>query len=142
MERAACEYIAKIDSLGGMVSAIERSYPQREIADAAYRYQLAVDRGEKIIVGVNAYAGEEQPLEVLRIDENVARHQEESLRRLRSERSSEEVRRRLDALLHAAAGSENLMPFLYEAVKAYATLGEICDALRAVFGTHKETLVT
>jgi methylmalonyl-CoA mutase N-terminal domain/subunit len=142
IERGACEYIAKIDSLGGMVAAIERSYPQREIAEAAYRYQLAVDRHEKIIVGVNEYAGEEQPIEVLQIDEHVARRQEESLRRLRAERSGEEVRRRLDALLHAAEGSDNLMPFLYDAVKAYATLGEICDALRSVFGTYEEVAVT
>jgi methylmalonyl-CoA mutase N-terminal domain/subunit len=142
IERGACEYIAKIDSLGGMVAAIERSYPQREIAEAAYRYQLAVDRREKIIVGVNEYAGQEQPIEVLQIDEHVARRQEESLRRLRAERSGEEVRRRLEALLHAADGGDNLMPFLYDAVKAYATLGEICDALRSVFGTYEEVAVT
>jgi len=142
IERGACEYIAKIDALGGMVSAIEQSYPQREIAEAAYRYQVAVDRREKIIIGVNEYAGQEQPLEVLQIDEEVARRQEEGLRRLRAERSGEEVRRRLDALLHAADSSDNLMPFLYDAVKAYATLGEICDALRSVFGTYEEVAVT
>src|SRR6202047_4251108 len=90
-EQGAREYIRKIDALGGMVAAIERSYPQREIAEASYRYQQAVDRKGKIIVGVNEYVSEEKPLEVLQIDENVALRQEERLRRLRAERSSEEV---------------------------------------------------
>ncbi len=142
VESGANDYIEKIDALGGMVAAIERGYPQREIADAAYAYQLAVDHNEKIIVGVNNYVMEEKPIEILHIDENVARRQEESLRQLRRERSGEEVRRRLDSLKHAAAGAENLMPYLYEAAKAYATVGEICDALRTVFGTHEEIAVT
>jgi len=142
VESGANDYIEKIDALGGMVAAIEHGYPQREIADAAYAYQLAVDRKEKIIVGVNDYVMEEKPIETLRIDESVARRQEESLRRLREGRSGDEVRRRLDALKHAAAGTENLMPYLYEAAKAYATVGEICDALRTVFGTHEEIAVT
>jgi methylmalonyl-CoA mutase, N-terminal domain len=142
VEQGAREYIRKIDALGGMVAAIERSYPQREIAEASYRYQQAVDRREKIIVGVNEYAGEEKPLEVLQIDENVAQRQQERLRRLRAERSGEEVRRRLDGLRHAAEGTENLMPHLFEAVKAYATLGEICDALRTVFGAYEEVAIT
>ncbi len=142
IERGACEYIAAIDSLGGMVSAIEQSYPQREIAEAAYQYQLAVDRREKIIVGVNAYTAQQEPLEVLHIDDSVARHQHDSLRALRANRSGEQVRRRLNSLAHAAGGNENLMPFLYDAVKAYATLGEICDTLRGVFGTYQEVAVT
>jgi methylmalonyl-CoA mutase, N-terminal domain len=142
VERGAGEYIDKIDALGGMVAAIEQGYPQREIADASYRYQQAVDRKEKIIVGVNDYLGEEKSIEVLQIDESVARRQEERLRRLRAERSGEEVRRRLDALTRAAEGTENLMPCLLEAVKAYATLGEICDALRTVFGVYDEVAVT
>jgi len=142
VEGAAREYIRKIDALGGMVAAIECSYPQREIAEASYRYQQAVDRKEKIIVGVNEYVSEEKPLEVLQIDESVASRQQERLRRLRAERSGEEVRRRLDGLRHAAEGTENLMPHLYEAVKAYATLGEICDALRTVFGAYEEVAIT
>jgi methylmalonyl-CoA mutase, N-terminal domain len=142
VESGANDYIEKIDALGGMVPAIERGFPQREIADAAYAYQLAVDRKEKIIVGVNEYVMEEKPLEILHIDESVARRQEEGLRQLRRDRSGEEVLRRLDALKHAAAGAENLMPYLYEAAKAYATVGEICDALRTVFGTHEEIAVT
>jgi methylmalonyl-CoA mutase, N-terminal domain len=142
VERGASDYIEKIDAMGGMVPAIERGYPQREVAEAAYAYQLAVDRKEKIIVGVNDYVMREKPIETLQIDESVAQKQEEKLRRLRQERSGEEVRRRLDSLKHAAAGHENLMPYLYEAVKAYATVGEVCDALRAVFGTYEEIAVT
>ena len=141
VESGARAYIEKIDAMGGMVAAIERGYPQREIADAAYQYQMAVDRKEKIIVGVNEYAGHENPIEVLRIDEGVAGRQQERLRQLRAERSGDEVRRRLDAVKRAAEGSDNLMPHLYDAVKAYATLGEICDALRIVFGTYQEVSV-
>jgi methylmalonyl-CoA mutase, N-terminal domain len=142
IEEGAREYIRKIDALGGMVAAIERSYPQREIAEASYRYQQAVDRKEKIIVGVNEYVSEEKALEVLQIDESVARRQQERLRVLRIERSNEEVGRRLDALKRAAEGTANLMPHLYEAVKAYATLGEICETLRTVFGTYEEVAIT
>ncbi|HKS82777.1 MAG TPA: methylmalonyl-CoA mutase family protein [Candidatus Acidoferrales bacterium] len=142
VERGAWDYIEKIDALGGMVAAIERAYPQREIAEAAYQYQMAVDRKEKIIVGVNEYVSEERPLEILQIDETVAHRQAERLRKLRAERSNQEVERRLGALRKAAAGDENLMPSLYEAVKAYATLGEICDALRDVFGIYEEVSVT
>ncbi|HEV2386843.1 MAG TPA: methylmalonyl-CoA mutase family protein [Candidatus Acidoferrales bacterium] len=142
VERGAWDYIDKIDALGGMVAAVERGYPQREIAEASYRYQVAVDRKEKIVVGVNAYAGEEQPIETLKIDESVARRQGDRLRKLRAERSGEEAARRLDALRRAAEGSENLMPAIYEAVKAYATLGEICDALRDVFGIYEEIAIT
>ena len=142
VEAGACDYIRKIDALGGMVPAIEHSFPQREIAEASYRYQQAVDRKEKIIVGVNEYVVEEKPIEVLQIDEGVAARQQDRLRRLRAERSGEEVRRRLDGLMRAAEGTENLMPYLYEAVKAYATLGEICDALRTVFGAYEEVAIT
>jgi methylmalonyl-CoA mutase, N-terminal domain len=142
VERAAWDYIGKIDALGGMVAAIEQAYPQREIADASYRYQMAVDRKEKIIVGVNDYVGEEKPIDILQIDESVLARQADRLRRLRTDRSNDEVARRLAALRNAAQGAENLMPHIYEAVKAYATLGEICDALRDVFGTYEEVAVT
>ena len=141
-EAAALDYIRKIDNMGGMIAGIERGYPQREIADAAYRYQTAVDRKEKIIVGVNEFTGEEKPIEILRIGESVRAQQSGSLRKLRAERSSEELQRQLDALRKAARGSENLMPHIYAAVKAYATLGEICAAMRDVFGTHEEASVT
>jgi methylmalonyl-CoA mutase, N-terminal domain len=136
IERGAWEYIETIDALGGMVAAIERAYPQREIAEASYRYQVSVDRKEKIIVGVNDYVAEEKPLDILQIDETVAEGQTQRLRKLRAERSNQEVERRLNALRKAAAGSENMMPFIYEAVKAYATLGEVCDAMREVFGIY------
>jgi methylmalonyl-CoA mutase, N-terminal domain len=142
VERGAWEYIEKIDAMGGMVAAIERSYPQREIAEASFRYQMAVDKKEKIIVGVNDFVSEEKPLEVLQIDETVAHRQAERLRKLRAERSQEEVARRLTALRKAAEGKDNLMPFIYDAVKAYATLGEVCDAMREVFGTYEEVAIT
>jgi methylmalonyl-CoA mutase N-terminal domain/subunit len=142
VERGAWDYIEKIDALGGMVAAIERGYPQREISEASYRYQVAVDKKEKIIVGVNDFVAEEKPLEILQIDETVASRQAERLRKLRAERSGDEVTRRLNTLRKAAQGKDNLMPYIYEAVKAYATLGEICDAMRDVFGTYEEIAIT
>jgi methylmalonyl-CoA mutase N-terminal domain/subunit len=142
VERGAWDYIHKIDALGGMVAAIERSYPQREIADASYRYQMAVDRKQKIIVGVNEYASQEKSIEVLQISESVRASQIERLRNLRSERSGDSVNRQLSELRKAAEATGNLMPQIYEAVKAYATLGEICAALGDVFGTYEEVAVT
>jgi methylmalonyl-CoA mutase N-terminal domain/subunit len=142
IEEAAWDYVRRIDSLGGMVAAIEKSYPQREIAEASYRYQMAVDKKEKIIVGVNDYVTAEKPLEILQIDETVAHRQAARLSKLRAERSSGEVERRLNALRRAAEGSENLMPYIYDAVKAYATLGEVCEAMRAVFGAYEEVAIT
>jgi methylmalonyl-CoA mutase N-terminal domain/subunit len=142
VEQGASDYIRRIDAMGGMVAAIEKSYPQREIAEASYCYQMAVDKKEKIIVGVNEYVTPEKPIELLQIDETVARRQAARLSKLRAERSSAEVERRLQALRKAAGGKENLMPLIYDAVKAYATLGEICEAMRAVFGAYEEVAVT
>jgi methylmalonyl-CoA mutase N-terminal domain/subunit len=142
IERGGWDYIHKIDALGGMVNAIERGYPQREIAEASYNYQLAVDRKDKIIVGVNDYVAQEKGIELLQIDETVTRRQSEKLKRLRAERSNDQVTRNLNALRQAAAGSANLMPFIYDAVKSYATLGEICDAMRDVFGIYQEVAIT
>ena len=142
VQEGAWEYVRRIDAMGGMVAAIEHSYPQREIAEASYRYQMAIDKKDKIIVGVNEYVTPEKPIELLQIDETVARRQALRLSKLRIERSSEEVERRLKALRKAAEGSQNLMPFIYDAVKAYATLGEICEAMRSVFGAYEETAVT
>jgi len=142
VERGARDYIETIDALGGMVAAIERGFPQREIADAAYRYQVAVDRKEKIVVGVNDYVVNEKPIETLHIDDTLASRQGDRLRKLRAERSNAEVERRLNSLRHAAVGDDNLMPHLFEAVKAYATLGEICDALRQPFGVYQEVAIT
>jgi methylmalonyl-CoA mutase, N-terminal domain len=142
VERGAWDYIEKIDAMGGMVPAIERSYPQREIAEASYRYQRELDKKEKIMVGVNDYVSEEKHLDILQIDETVAHRQAERLAKLRVDRSQSEVDRRLAALRKAAQGQDNLMPFLFDAVKSYATVGEICDALREVFGTYEEVAIT
>ena len=142
VESGAWEYIRKIDAMGGMVAAIERSYPQREIAEASYRYQMALDKKEKIMVGVNDFVSEEKHLDTLQIDETVAHRQAERLTKLRAQRSNDEVARRLNALRTAAKSSDNLMPFIFDAVKSYATLGEICDALRDVFGTYEEVAIT
>jgi methylmalonyl-CoA mutase, N-terminal domain len=142
IERGGWDYIEKIDAVGGMVAAIERGYPQREIAEASYNYQLAVDRKEKIIVGVNDYVAQEKGIELLQIDETVTRRQSEKLKKLRADRSNDEVARNLSALRKASAGSANLMPFIYDAVKSYATLGEICDAMRDAFGIYTEVAIT
>ena len=139
-EAAANEYIRRIDEMGGMIPAVEAGFPQTEIAAASYRYQKEVEAGERTIVGVNRLQSDDQPLELLQIDESSAQHQEKKLAALRQRRSQSEVRRTLDALKRAAEGTtENTMPYLLDAVRAYATLGEICDALRAVFGSYQET---
>src|SRR5260370_4823321 len=127
--------------MGGMVAAIERSYPQREIAEASYRYQLAVDKKEKIIVGVNDFVADEKPLDILQIDETVAHRQAARLKKLRADRSQAEVDRRLNALRAAAKGTDNLMPFLYEAVTTYATLGETVAPLTPSFATTQQSVL-
>jgi methylmalonyl-CoA mutase, N-terminal domain len=142
VERGAWEYIDRIDAMGGMVQAIERGYPQREISEASYRYQVALDKKQKIMVGVNDFVAQEKPLETLQIDETVARRQAARLRELRANRSQQSVSRTLASLRKAAQGKDNLMPLILDAVKAYATLGEICDAMRDVFGTYEEIAIT
>jgi methylmalonyl-CoA mutase N-terminal domain/subunit len=137
-EAAANDYIRRIDEMGGMIAAIEAGFPQTEIAAASYRYQREVEAGDRIVVGVNRFQSDEQPIELLQIDEASARHQEAKLAALRKRRSSAAVARTLDALKRAAEGEENTMPRILDAVRAYATLGEICDALRGVFGTYQE----
>jgi methylmalonyl-CoA mutase N-terminal domain/subunit len=139
IETAALDYIRRIDEMGGMVAAIERGFPQSEIAASSYQYQRAVEAGEKVIVGVNRYQAADQPIELLQIDESAARDQSAKLARLRDRRDGALVERTLVDLKRAASGSENLMPFLIEAVKAYATLGEVCQTLRNVFGSYQET---
>jgi methylmalonyl-CoA mutase N-terminal domain/subunit len=138
-EAAANEYIRRIDEMGGMVPAIETGFPQTEIAAASYRYQCEVESGERTIVGVNRFQSEGQPIELLQIDEAAARHQQEKLAALRARRDNSQVRKTLDALQRAAEGTENTMPRILDAVRAYATLGEICDSLRGVFGAYTET---
>jgi len=138
-ERACYEYFDKIDALGGMVPAIEKGFPQKEIHDAAYTYQRQLERKEKLIVGVNTLVGEEErPIEILVIDENAARRQHQHLATLRQSRDNARVQSSLEALGSAAATDTNLMPYLLECVRAYVTLGEMCDVLRRVFGTYEE----
>lgn len=138
-ERACEEYFKKIDALGGMVAAIERGYPQQEIHDAAYAYQQAVERGDKIVVGVNDYVSEEKrPIELLQVDDSVAQHQRERLAELQEKRDRVGVGSALERLGAAASSDENLMPFILDCVRAYATVGEMCDVLRRVFGTYEE----
>jgi methylmalonyl-CoA mutase, N-terminal domain len=142
MEHECLEYFRRIDERGGVIAAIRDGFFQREIADAAYRYQREIDAGERRIVGVNSYVVP-APLEIpiLRMDpQGEARHLER-LRQVRATRDAELVRRRLAELRAAAGGETNLMPAILACVHAYATLGEMCDVLRAVFGVHQETVV-
>ncbi len=139
MEREALEIMAAIDAMGGMVAAIEQGYPQREIAESAYRFQQAVERREKVIVGVNDYVAEhEEPFPILYIDEAVADRQLARLERLRRERDGDRVQRALDGVREAAAGTANTMLPILDAVRANATVGEICDAMREVWGEYQE----
>jgi methylmalonyl-CoA mutase, N-terminal domain len=138
-EAAANDYIRRIDEMGGMIPAIETGFPQSEIASASYRYQQEIESGERTIVGVNRFQSDDQPIELLQIDESSGRHQEAKLAALKQRRNNQEVQNKLDALKRAAEGTENTMPFIIDAVRAYATLGEICDSLRTVFGTYQET---
>lgn len=147
MEKAAFAYFEKLDAMGGMVRAIEQGFPQKEIAEASYAFQRAVEAREKIIVGINEYAVEEPQPEILYIDESVREAQTAKLRKLRQERSNDAVARSLLALCHAAekepsaahgVSSANTMPYLLDCVKAYATVGEICGALKKVMGSYEE----
>jgi methylmalonyl-CoA mutase N-terminal domain/subunit len=138
-ETAANDYIRRIDEMGGMIAAVEAGFPQSEIAAASYRYQKEIEAGERVIVGVNRFQSEDQPIELLQIDESSGEHQVKKLEALKQRRDNSAVRKSLDALRRAAEGTENTMPFLLDAVRAYATLGEICDSLRGVFGTYQET---
>jgi methylmalonyl-CoA mutase N-terminal domain/subunit len=139
LEREARDYIRRIDEMGGMIAAIERGFPQSEIADASYRYQRAVEAGEKVVVGVNRFQSGEEPIELLQIDDTAQREQEAKLADLRRRRDSRRVEAALSALRRAASGHENTMPYILDAVRAYATLGEICEAFRSVFGAYQET---
>jgi len=134
----AKEYIDKIDELGGAASAIEQGFIQREIQDSAYRYQREIEKGERVVVGVNKFQVEEEsPKDLLRVDPAVRISQMERLKKLRSERDNARVKDILNELRKAAEGKDNLMPIILDAVKAYGTLGEICDALRDVFGEYQ-----
>ena len=139
MEEEALKYISKIDELGGIVRAIELGYPQQEIANAAYAYQKQIERAEKIIVGVNKYSMQEKSrIEYLRIDEEVEKKQIARLKEVKRTRNQQAVQTSLADLRKAAQGNENLMPYILSAVKEYATLQEICDVFREVFGIYRD----
>ncbi|HEX9421953.1 MAG TPA: methylmalonyl-CoA mutase family protein [Pyrinomonadaceae bacterium] len=139
LENGALDYFRKIDSMGGMVAAIERGFPQREIQDSAYKYQKAVERGDQVIVGVNKYQMEnDSQIPILAIDECVRDHQIERLNQARAHRDSGAVANALEKLKRVADRAENTMPATIEAVREYATLGEICSALREVYGIYEE----
>jgi methylmalonyl-CoA mutase N-terminal domain/subunit len=139
IEKKAMEYISKIDKMGGAAKAIESGFIQQEIADSAYQYQKEIETKKRIIVGVNQFQMEEEPLRnILRIPPEVERTQKEKLARIKKERDSEKVRKALAALKTAAQGTNNVVPPILEAVKAYATVGEISDTLREVFGEYRE----
>jgi len=138
MAGEAKDYIKKIDDMGGMVRAIELGFPQKEIADSAYWYQKAVDAKEKIVVGVNAFEMEHEPIPLLEIDESVGRQQLARLRSVKKSREKAAVKMTLSDLKKAARDERNLMPYLLKCVKAYATLGEIMEALKDVYGEYEE----
>ena len=140
MERDAKEYIRKIDDMGGMVRAIELGFPQKEIADSAYLYQKAVEKKEKIIVGVNAYEMEHEPIPFLKIDESVAKQHTAHLRDVKKTRNNAQVGEKILDLKKAASDKQNLMPYILSCVKSYATLGEIMDSLREVYGEYQEPI--
>jgi methylmalonyl-CoA mutase, N-terminal domain len=152
MEKGALAYFEKLDAMGGMVRAIERGFPQKEVADASYAYQRAVESREKIIVGLNEYVVEEEPPEILHIGESVRDWQSAKLAQLRARRSNETVANSLNALRQALSlepvpgrgslSAGNTMPCLLDCVRAYATLGEICDAMREVLGTYQEVSIS
>jgi methylmalonyl-CoA mutase N-terminal domain/subunit len=123
-----------------MVEAIEAGFPQREIHDSSYEFQKAVECGEKIIIGVNDYVMQDEPVELplLQIDESVAALQEQRLKELRTKRDNARVQQALKKLAAGASGTENTLPLLLDCVREYATLGEMCDALRPVFGEYQE----
>ncbi|MGB4780825.1 methylmalonyl-CoA mutase family protein, partial [Candidatus Methylomirabilis sp.] len=147
MEEGALEYFRRIEDLGGMIRAIEKGFPQREIADAAYAYQQAIERGEKIIVGVNRFTADEKAsIPILTIDREAEARQIERVQALRRARDKEAVMRSLQMLRQAAAGNDPwgkdlLMPRILDAVRAYATLGEIMNVFREVWGEYKESSI-
>ena len=132
------ELLKKIDEMGGAPSAIEKGYIQREIQDSAYRYQREIENRERVVVGLNRFqVEEEKPTNLLRVDPAVWVSQMEKLKKLKSKRNNEQVKETLAGLKQVAESDENLLPPILDAVKAYATLGEICDVLRGVFGEYQ-----
>lgn len=142
IEDAALEYIEKIDELGGAPEAIEQGYIQKEIMDSSYNYQKELEKEERIVVGMNKFQVEEKPVEgLLKVDPRVEQLQRDKISKTKGSRDENAVQEKLQALKKAAEGKDNTMPFILEAVKAYATLGEICDVLREVFGEYQQSVV-
>lgn len=142
IEKMAEEYINKIDELGGAPKAIDRGYIQKEIQDSAYKYQMAIESGDRVVVGVNKFQIKESaPKGLLKVDPIVGELQSQKLVKLRAERDNNKVNAALEAMRTAAKGDDNLMPFILEAVRAYATLGEICGVLREEFGEYQQSIV-
>jgi methylmalonyl-CoA mutase N-terminal domain/subunit len=138
IEEEAWEYIKRIDEMGGMLKAIEVGYPQREIADAAYTYQLQIDHGEKTIVGVNKYITDHPPITIWRMDPRIEERQLKRLKDVKTNRNDSQVTALLGRLKEAAQGNENLMPHILNAVREYITLQEICDTFREVYGVYRD----
>ncbi|HYH98696.1 methylmalonyl-CoA mutase family protein [Hyalangium sp.] len=139
MEKRALEYIRRIDEMGGIIRAVEEQYPQKEIGESAYRFQREVEQGDRLIVGVNAFkADKDAPIELLHIADKVAEEQQARLAQVKADRNNEAVQAALVKVEAAARGTENLVPPVLEAVKAYATLGEVCDVFRKVWGAYRE----
>lgn len=143
MEERAIEYINKIDSMGGVIAGIEKGFFQKEIADSAYKYQKEIENDEKTIVGVNEYTVEKDwiPIKLLRIEQQSEKEQVDSLQKMKKKRNNKKTKDVLDKLHKAAEQDKNLMPVIIEAVKDYATIGEICDVLRNVYGQYKEQII-
>jgi len=138
MEEQAWEYIRKIDEMGGMVAAIERGFPQAQIADSAYKYQKQIDAGEKVVVGVNKYATEHPPIMIWRMKQEIEERQLRRLREVKQTRNNQKVKEHLNQIRKAAKNGENLMPHLINAVREYASIQEICDVWRDVFGRYSD----
>jgi len=142
IEQEALDYIARIDSMGGAVKAIERGYIQQEIQDAAYSYQMDIESGERIVVGMNKFQiNEAPPTGLLRVDPAVGAQQSKKLQELRAKRDNKAVEATLATLKKAASSNDNLMPLILDAVRVYATLGEICDVLRSVYGEYQQKVI-
>ncbi len=138
IEEEAWEYIRKIDEMGGMVAAIERGYPQAEIAESAYRYQKQIDSGEKVLVGVNKYVTDHPPITIWRMKQEIEERQLKRLRQVKESRNNQKVKELLEKIRKASQNGENLMPYIINAVREYATIQEICDVWREVFGRYTD----
>jgi len=143
IEEGALEYINKIDEMGGMMTAIEKGYPQKNIQDSAYQYQKSIESGDRIIVGVNKFHIDEDTSgrKLLKVDASVGVNQIRKLQAMKEKRDNVKVKDTLEAIRKGAEGEDNLMPLILDAVRCYATEGEICGVLRGVFGEYKENVV-